>query len=57
MDNEPEYFKYNNSNELFLPDLKIDFSVLSKNLIELEALIDLNNLYNQLISFILIIIS
>jgi hypothetical protein len=47
---EPTYFNYDYSNELFIPDITLDYSKLWKDLINLEKVIDENDLYNQLIN-------
>jgi|GEM_PF-1941657 len=45
---KPEYFKFDYSNELFLADLKIDYSLIWSNFLALEKAILEKDLYNQI---------
>jgi hypothetical protein len=46
---EPQYFEYDYTNELFLPNLTIDFTKIWKKLILLDEAIEQNDLFNQLV--------
>jgi hypothetical protein len=47
---KPEYFDFDFSNELFLFGINIDYSIIWKDLTNLEELIDEYDLYNQLVN-------